>query len=101
MKSFSLCDAAVRWIEANLLGRASRVHVSGEHSGAIPIRIAPLSQLSLILPTLLPTDQREFYNLHDSSPKWEYEKQLLTMKGKFIYDKNYNAKQSLKIYPGS
>ncbi len=33
----SLGDAVVRWIEAYLSGRASRVYVGGEHSGAIPM----------------------------------------------------------------
>ncbi len=35
MKSFSLGVVFVRWIEAYLSGRVSRVHVGGEHSGAI------------------------------------------------------------------
>ncbi len=35
MKSFGLSDVVVRWIEAYLSGRVSRVHVGGEHSGAI------------------------------------------------------------------
>ncbi len=34
MKSFGLGDVVVRWIEAYLSGRVSRVHVGGEHSGA-------------------------------------------------------------------
>ncbi len=33
MKCFSLGDVVVRWIEADLSGRVSRVHVGGEHSG--------------------------------------------------------------------
>ncbi len=37
MKSFGLGDVAVRWIEAYLSGRVSRVQVGGEHSGAIPM----------------------------------------------------------------
>ncbi len=37
MKSFGLGDIVVRWIEAYLSGRVSRVHVGGEHSGAIPM----------------------------------------------------------------
>ncbi len=37
MKSFGLGDVVVRWIEACLSGRDSKVHVSGEHSGAIPM----------------------------------------------------------------
>ncbi len=37
MKSFDLGDVVVRWIEAYLSGRVSRVHVGGEHSGAIPM----------------------------------------------------------------
>ncbi len=40
MKSFGLGDAVVRWIEAYLSGLVSRVHVGGEHSGAIPMRRA-------------------------------------------------------------
>ncbi len=31
-------DVVVRWIEAYLSGRVSRVHVGGEHLGAIPMR---------------------------------------------------------------
>ncbi len=34
MKSFGLGNVVVRWIEAYLSGRVSRVHVGGEHSGA-------------------------------------------------------------------
>ncbi len=30
MNSFGIGDVAVRWIEANLSGRVSRVHVGGE-----------------------------------------------------------------------
>ncbi len=30
-------DIVVRWIEASLSGRVSRVHVGGEHSGTIPM----------------------------------------------------------------
>ncbi len=37
MKSFGLGDVVVRWIEAYLSGRVLRVHVGGEHSGAIPV----------------------------------------------------------------
>ncbi len=37
MKSFGLGDVVVRLIEAYLSGRVSRVHVGGEHSGAIPM----------------------------------------------------------------
>ncbi len=37
MKPFGLGDVVVRWIEACLSGRVSRVHVGGEHSGAIPM----------------------------------------------------------------
>ncbi len=33
MKSFGLGDGVVRWIEAYLSGRVSRVHVGGEHLG--------------------------------------------------------------------
>ncbi len=35
MKSFGLGAVVVRWIEAYLSGRVSRVHFGGEHSGAI------------------------------------------------------------------
>ncbi len=34
MKSVGLGDVVVRWIEAYLSGRVSRVHVSGQHSGS-------------------------------------------------------------------
>ncbi len=37
MKSFGLGDVVVWWIEACLSGGLSRVHVSGEHSGAFPM----------------------------------------------------------------
>ncbi len=37
MKSFGLGDVIVRWIEAYLSGRVSRVHVDVEHSGTIPM----------------------------------------------------------------
>ncbi len=32
IKSFGLGDVVVRWIEAHISGRVSRVHVGGEHS---------------------------------------------------------------------
>ncbi len=35
IKSFGLGDAVMCWIEANLSGRVSIVHVSGEHSGPL------------------------------------------------------------------
>ncbi len=38
MKSFGLGDVIVRWIEAHLSGRVSRVHVGGEHSMGISVR---------------------------------------------------------------
>ncbi len=38
MKSFGLGGVVVRWIETYPSGRISRVHVDGEHSGAIPMR---------------------------------------------------------------
>ncbi len=59
------------------------------------------TSLSLMLPALLPTNYREVYNLCDISPNWKYKKQLLIMKGKFIFDKNYNVKRSLKMVLGS
>ncbi len=37
MKFFSVGDVVVRWIEAYLSGRVSRVQVGGKHSGAIPM----------------------------------------------------------------
>ncbi len=40
-KSFGLGDTVVPWIEAYLSGRVSRVHVGGEHSGAIRMHWAP------------------------------------------------------------
>ncbi len=51
MKSFGLGDVVVRWIEACLSGRVSRVHVGGEHSGAIPMH-SGVPQGSLIGPLL-------------------------------------------------
>ncbi len=51
MKSFGLGDVVMWWIEAYLSGRVSRVQVSGEHSGAIPMRSGVL-QGSLIGPLL-------------------------------------------------
>ncbi len=37
-KSFGIGDVVVRWIEACLTGRVSRVQVDGELSGTIPLR---------------------------------------------------------------
>ncbi len=51
MKSFGLGDVVVRWIKAYLSGRVSRVHVGGEHSGAIPMHIG-VPQGSVIGPLL-------------------------------------------------
>ncbi len=51
MKSFGLGDVVVRWIEAHLSGRVSRVHVAGEHSEAIPVH-SGVQQDSLIGPPL-------------------------------------------------
>ncbi len=51
MKSFGLGDVVVRWIVAYLAGRVSRVHVGGEHPGAIPIHSGVL-QGSVIGPLL-------------------------------------------------
>ncbi len=51
MKSFSLGDVVVNWIEAYLSGRVSRVHVGGEHSGAIPMH-SGVPQGSVIGPLL-------------------------------------------------
>ncbi len=51
MKSISLDDVVVQWIEAYLSGRASRVHVEGELSGTIPMRCA-VPQGSVIGPLL-------------------------------------------------
>ncbi len=51
IKSFGLGDVVVRWIEAHLSGRVSRVHVGGEHSGAIPMHSCVL-QSSVIGPLL-------------------------------------------------
>ncbi len=51
MKSFGLGDAVVRWIEAFLSGRVSRVHIGGEHSGAISMHSGVL-QGSVIGPLL-------------------------------------------------
>ncbi len=41
IKSFGLGDFIVRRIEAYLSGRISRVHVGGEHPGAIPMQWCP------------------------------------------------------------
>ncbi len=54
MKPFGPGDAVVRWIEAYLSGRVSRVHVGGEHSGAITIHSSVpqgsvISQFSFLL----------------------------------------------------
>ncbi len=51
MKSFGLGDVVVRWIEAYLSGRVSRVHIGGEHSGAIPMH-SGVPQGSVIGPPL-------------------------------------------------
>ncbi len=51
MKYFGLGDVVVRWIEAYLSGRVSRVHVVGEHSGAIPMH-SGVQQGSVIGPLL-------------------------------------------------
>ncbi len=56
MKSFGLGDVVVRWIEANLSGRVSRVQVGGKHSGAIPTHsgVPQGSLLFLLLVNALP-----------------------------------------------
>ncbi len=51
MKSFALGDVVVRSIETYLSGRVSRVHVGGEHSGAIPMH-SGVPQDSVIGPPL-------------------------------------------------
>ncbi len=51
MKSFGLGDVVVRWIEAYLSDRVSRVHAGGEHSGAIPMH-SGVPQGSMIGPLL-------------------------------------------------
>ncbi len=51
MKSFGLGDVVVRWIEAYLSFRVSRVHVGEEHSGAIPMH-SGVPQGSVIGPFL-------------------------------------------------
>ncbi len=51
MKSLGRGDVVVRWIEAHLSGRVSRVHVKGEHSGAIPMH-SGVPQGSVIGPLL-------------------------------------------------
>ncbi len=50
-KSFGLGDVVVRWIEAYISGRVSKVHVGGEHSGAIPMH-SGVPQGSVIGPFL-------------------------------------------------
>ncbi len=52
MKSFGLDDVVVRWIEAYLSGRVSRVYISGEHSGAIAMH-SGVPQGSVLGPLLL------------------------------------------------
>ncbi len=39
MQYFDVDDVVVRWIEAYFSGRVSRVHVGGEISGSILMRI--------------------------------------------------------------
>ncbi len=51
IKFFGLGDVVVRWFEAHLSGRVSRVHVDGEHSGAFPMHSGVL-QSSVIGPLL-------------------------------------------------
>ncbi len=51
MKSFGLGDVVVRLIEEYLSGRVSRVHVGGEHPGAIPMH-SGVPQGSAISPLL-------------------------------------------------
>ncbi len=51
IKSFGLGDVIVRWIEACLSGRVSRVQVGEEHSGAIPMH-SGVPQGSVIGPLL-------------------------------------------------
>ncbi len=50
-KSFDLDDTVVRWVEAHLSGRVSRVHVGGELSGTVPMR-GGVPQGSVIGPLL-------------------------------------------------
>ncbi len=51
VQSFGLGDVIVRWIEAYHSGRVSRVHVSGEHSGATSMH-SGVPQVSVIGPLL-------------------------------------------------
>ncbi len=51
VRSFCLGDVVVRWIEAYLSGWVLRVHVGGEHSGAIPMH-SGVPQGSVIGPLL-------------------------------------------------
>ncbi len=51
MKSFGRGDVVVRWIEAYLSGRVSKVHVGGEHSGAISMH-SGVPQGSVVGPLL-------------------------------------------------
>ncbi len=51
MNSLGLGDAVVRWIKAYLSGRVSRVHVGGEHLGAISMH-SDIPQGSVIGPLL-------------------------------------------------
>ncbi len=50
MKSFGIGGVVVRWIESYLSSRVSRVHVGGEHSGAILMH-SGVPQVSVIGPT--------------------------------------------------
>ncbi len=100
MKSFGLGDVVVRWIEAYLPGLVSRVHVGGEHSGAIPLHsggpqgylIGPLLFLLFVndLPNVLEpltllfaddvkmvTRRSQSMNLHSSlTASWDWSKKL-------------------------
>ncbi len=70
MKSFGLGGVVVRWIKAYFSGRVPRVHVDGEHSGAIPMHsgvppgsvIGPLLFLLFVndFPDVLEADVLEY-----------------------------------------
>ncbi len=74
MKSFGLGDVVVRWIEAYLSGRVLRVHVGGEHSGAIPMHSGvPWWTLIFADDVKMVTRRSQSMNLHSSlTTAWDW-----------------------------